>query len=190
MNIVTFTQICSDSWNYGRRLVPPWKYYLNFDFFSQNSDFCFTVVGKTNLRNKSEFWPKKKWHNSNNIFTGVLILFRIKRIFLIQSYWLQCCSYCSQGWLKKRSLQEADVLRELFSSSFSVIYLFSVQSLEFKMDMLEAFVIMQCINMLQGLIPSKVRSLFGIPTMRQLVLIQHMYVCSTFFWRVLHFAPK
>lgn len=63
----------------------------------------------------------------------------------------------SQGWLKKRSPQEADVLRELFSSSFSDLYNFSVQSLEFKMDMLEAFVIMQCINMLHGLIPSKVR---------------------------------
>lgn len=32
------------------------------------------------------------------------------------------------------------------------------------MDMLEAFVIMQCINMLQGLIPPKVKlQLFGIP---------------------------
>uniref|UniRef100_A0A3B4ZWX5 Dynein axonemal heavy chain 5 n=1 Tax=Stegastes partitus TaxID=144197 RepID=A0A3B4ZWX5_9TELE len=61
-----------------------------------------------------------------------------------------------EGWLKKRSPQEADVLRELFSSSFSDLYRFSVQSLEFKMDMLEAFVIMQCINMLQGLIPPKV----------------------------------
>ncbi|XP_008301685.1 dynein heavy chain 5, axonemal, partial [Stegastes partitus] len=60
-----------------------------------------------------------------------------------------------EGWLKKRSPQEADVLRELFSSSFSDLYRFSVQSLEFKMDMLEAFVIMQCINMLQGLIPPK-----------------------------------
>ncbi|XP_044063805.1 dynein axonemal heavy chain 5 isoform X5 [Siniperca chuatsi] len=60
-----------------------------------------------------------------------------------------------EGWLKKRSLQEAEVLRELFSSSFSELYRFSVQSLEFKMDMLEAFVIMQCINMLQGLIPPK-----------------------------------
>uniref|UniRef100_A0A3B4UMV2 Dynein axonemal heavy chain 5 n=1 Tax=Seriola dumerili TaxID=41447 RepID=A0A3B4UMV2_SERDU len=60
-----------------------------------------------------------------------------------------------QGWLKKRSPQEAEVLRELFSSSFSELYRFSVQSLEFKMDMLEAFVIMQCINMLQGLIPPK-----------------------------------
>ncbi|XP_070767347.1 dynein axonemal heavy chain 5 isoform X1 [Enoplosus armatus] len=60
-----------------------------------------------------------------------------------------------EGWLKKRSPQEAEVLRELFSSSFSELYRFSVQSLEFKMDMLEAFVIMQCINMLQGLIPPR-----------------------------------
>ncbi|XP_051812950.1 dynein axonemal heavy chain 5 [Acanthochromis polyacanthus] len=60
-----------------------------------------------------------------------------------------------EGWLKKCSPQEAEILRELFSSSFSDLYRFSVQSLEFKMDMLEAFVIMQCINMLQGLIPPK-----------------------------------
>uniref|UniRef100_A0A8C9XFI9 Dynein axonemal heavy chain 5 n=1 Tax=Sander lucioperca TaxID=283035 RepID=A0A8C9XFI9_SANLU len=63
-----------------------------------------------------------------------------------------------EGWLKKRFPQEAEVLRELFSSSFSELYRFSVQSLEFKMDMLEAFVIMQCINMLQGLIPPRVNS--------------------------------
>uniref|UniRef100_A0A8C2XN80 Dynein axonemal heavy chain 5 n=1 Tax=Cyclopterus lumpus TaxID=8103 RepID=A0A8C2XN80_CYCLU len=60
-----------------------------------------------------------------------------------------------EGWLKKRFPQEAEVLRELFSSSFSELYRFCVQSLEFKMDMLEAFVIMQCINMLQGLIPPR-----------------------------------
>ncbi|XP_071325116.1 dynein axonemal heavy chain 5 isoform X1 [Trachinotus anak] len=60
-----------------------------------------------------------------------------------------------EGWLKKRSPQEAEVLRKLFSSSFSELYRFSVQSLEFKMDMLEAFVIVQCINMLQGLIPKE-----------------------------------
>uniref|UniRef100_A0A8C5ECR8 AAA+ ATPase domain-containing protein n=1 Tax=Gouania willdenowi TaxID=441366 RepID=A0A8C5ECR8_GOUWI len=58
-----------------------------------------------------------------------------------------------ESWLKQRSTQEAKVLRELFSSSFSELYRFSVQSLEFKMDMLEAFVIMQCTNMLGGLIP-------------------------------------
>ncbi|XP_041649230.1 dynein heavy chain 5, axonemal [Cheilinus undulatus] len=60
-----------------------------------------------------------------------------------------------EAWLMKRSPQEAETLRELFSSSFSELFRFSMQSLEFKMDMLEAFVIMQCINMLQGLIPPK-----------------------------------
>ncbi|TRY93886.1 hypothetical protein DNTS_016033 [Danionella cerebrum] len=60
-----------------------------------------------------------------------------------------------EGWLKNRSQQEATVLRELFSSSFPELYRFSVQSLQYKMDMLEAFIIMQCINMLQGLIQPK-----------------------------------
>uniref|UniRef100_A0A8C7IHK7 Dynein axonemal heavy chain 5 n=1 Tax=Oncorhynchus kisutch TaxID=8019 RepID=A0A8C7IHK7_ONCKI len=60
-----------------------------------------------------------------------------------------------EGWLKKRSRQEGEVLRELFSSSFPELYRFTVRCLEYKIDMLEAFVIMQSINMLQGLIPAK-----------------------------------
>ncbi|XP_065102327.2 dynein axonemal heavy chain 5 [Paramisgurnus dabryanus] len=60
-----------------------------------------------------------------------------------------------KGWLKNRSVQEGLVLRDLFSSSFPELYRFSVQSLQFKMEMLEAFIIMQCINMLQGLIQPK-----------------------------------
>uniref|UniRef100_A0AAV2MBY1 Dynein heavy chain 5, axonemal n=1 Tax=Knipowitschia caucasica TaxID=637954 RepID=A0AAV2MBY1_KNICA len=60
-----------------------------------------------------------------------------------------------ESWLKKRSPHEAEILMQLFASSFSELFRFSVQSLEFKMDMLEAFVIMQCINMLQGLIPPR-----------------------------------
>ncbi|XP_049585235.1 dynein axonemal heavy chain 5 [Syngnathus scovelli] len=60
-----------------------------------------------------------------------------------------------EGWLKKRCPQEVEVLRDLFSSSFTRLYRFCVQSLEFKIELLEAFVIMQCINMLQGLIPTK-----------------------------------
>ncbi|XP_070978962.1 dynein axonemal heavy chain 5-like [Oncorhynchus clarkii lewisi] len=60
-----------------------------------------------------------------------------------------------EGWLKKRSRQEGEVLRELFSSSFPELYRFTVRCLECKIDMLEAFVIMQSINMLQGLIPAK-----------------------------------
>ncbi|XP_034031153.1 dynein heavy chain 5, axonemal [Thalassophryne amazonica] len=58
-----------------------------------------------------------------------------------------------EAWLKKRSPKEREVLKELFSGSFPEIYQFSLQSLEYKMDLLEAFVIMQCINMLQGLLP-------------------------------------
>ncbi|XP_076010940.1 dynein axonemal heavy chain 5 isoform X2 [Genypterus blacodes] len=60
-----------------------------------------------------------------------------------------------EGCLKNYSSHEAEVLRKLFSSSFPELYRFSVQSLEFKMEMLEAFVIMQCINMLQGLMSPK-----------------------------------
>uniref|UniRef100_A0A4W3HHM2 Dynein, axonemal, heavy chain 5 n=1 Tax=Callorhinchus milii TaxID=7868 RepID=A0A4W3HHM2_CALMI len=60
-----------------------------------------------------------------------------------------------EGWLKKRSLQEAEVLRRLYAVSFAELYRFSVHSLEYKMEMLEAFVIMQSINMLDGLIPPK-----------------------------------
>ncbi|XP_064201033.1 dynein axonemal heavy chain 5 isoform X1 [Anguilla rostrata] len=60
-----------------------------------------------------------------------------------------------EGWLKKRSACEGEVLRELYSTSFPELYRFSLHSLEYKMDMLEAFMIMQSINMLQGLIPPK-----------------------------------
>ncbi|KAI7806102.1 putative dynein heavy chain 5 [Triplophysa rosa] len=60
-----------------------------------------------------------------------------------------------EGWLKNRSPQEGLVLRDLFSSSFPQLFHFSVQSLQYKMEMLEAFFIMQSINMLQGLIQPK-----------------------------------
>lgn len=63
-----------------------------------------------------------------------------------------------QGFLKRRSFQEAEILRQLYSSSFPDLYRFSIQSLQWKTEMLEAFVIMQSINMLQGLIPPKVKS--------------------------------
>ncbi|XP_075396980.1 dynein axonemal heavy chain 5 [Tenrec ecaudatus] len=60
-----------------------------------------------------------------------------------------------EGFLKKRSPQEAEILRQLYTESFPELYRFSVQNLEYKMEMLEAFIIMQSINMLQGLIPPK-----------------------------------
>uniref|UniRef100_A0A672U8C5 Dynein axonemal heavy chain 5 n=1 Tax=Strigops habroptila TaxID=2489341 RepID=A0A672U8C5_STRHB len=60
-----------------------------------------------------------------------------------------------EGFLKRRSFQEAEILRQLYSSSFPELYRFSIQCLQYKTEMLEAFVIMQSINMLQGLIPPK-----------------------------------
>ncbi|KAM4875452.1 dynein axonemal heavy chain 5 [Thomomys bottae] len=60
-----------------------------------------------------------------------------------------------EGFLKKRSPQEADILRQLYTETFPDLYHFSVQNLEYKMELLEAFVVTQSINMLQGLIPSK-----------------------------------
>ncbi|XP_048464583.1 dynein axonemal heavy chain 5 [Rhincodon typus] len=60
-----------------------------------------------------------------------------------------------EGWLKKRSQQAAEILRKLFAESFTELYRFSVQSLEYKMEMLEAFIITQSINMLDSLIPPR-----------------------------------
>ncbi|XP_024103279.2 dynein axonemal heavy chain 5 [Pongo abelii] len=60
-----------------------------------------------------------------------------------------------EGFLKKRSPQEAEILRQLYTESFPDLYRFCIQNLEYKMEVLEAFVITQSINMLQGLIPLK-----------------------------------
>uniref|UniRef100_A0A8C3EUT6 Dynein axonemal heavy chain 5 n=1 Tax=Corvus moneduloides TaxID=1196302 RepID=A0A8C3EUT6_CORMO len=60
-----------------------------------------------------------------------------------------------EGFLKRCSLQEAEILRQLYSLTFPDLYHFSIQSLHCKTEMLEAFVIMQSINMLQGLILPK-----------------------------------
>uniref|UniRef100_A0A8W4FP45 Dynein axonemal heavy chain 5 n=1 Tax=Sus scrofa TaxID=9823 RepID=A0A8W4FP45_PIG len=54
-----------------------------------------------------------------------------------------------EGFLKKRSPQEAEILRQLYIKSFPDLYRFSIQNLEHQMEMLEALVVMQSINMLQ-----------------------------------------
>ena len=48
-----------------------------------------------------------------------------------------------QGWLNHRNPQEAEIIMTLFSSSFPDLYRYAIQSLTFKMDILEAFVIKQ-----------------------------------------------
>lgn len=77
--------------------------------------------------------------------------------FLVSRESTACTNLCAlQGFLKKRSPQEAATLRQLYAQSFPDLYRFSVQNLEYKTDLLEAFVIAQSTHMLQGLIPPKV----------------------------------
>lgn len=60
-----------------------------------------------------------------------------------------------QGWLNTRSHQEREVIFALFDASFPLIYRYATQELVFKMEMMEAFIIRQCCDLLQGLIPDK-----------------------------------
>uniref|UniRef100_A0ABM0ME01 Dynein heavy chain 5, axonemal-like n=1 Tax=Saccoglossus kowalevskii TaxID=10224 RepID=A0ABM0ME01_SACKO len=57
-----------------------------------------------------------------------------------------------EGWLNKRSPQENAVLQGLFESSYSEILRYVTQNLEFKMDVLEAFIIQQAITLMTGLL--------------------------------------
>uniref|UniRef100_F6PHB9 AAA+ ATPase domain-containing protein n=1 Tax=Ciona intestinalis TaxID=7719 RepID=F6PHB9_CIOIN len=59
------------------------------------------------------------------------------------------------GWLLKRPAQEADHIRTLFHSVFEDLYTFSMQNLIPKMELLECNYIVQALNVLEGLIPSK-----------------------------------
>uniref|UniRef100_A0A4X1TUI0 AAA+ ATPase domain-containing protein n=1 Tax=Sus scrofa TaxID=9823 RepID=A0A4X1TUI0_PIG len=74
-----------------------------------------------------------------------------------------------EGFLKKRLPQEAEILRQLYIKSFPDLYRFSIQNLEHQMEMLEALVVMQSINMLQGLIP---------PKLSHVVALGELYVFS------------
>ncbi|XP_040468168.1 dynein heavy chain 8, axonemal [Falco naumanni] len=60
-----------------------------------------------------------------------------------------------QAWLKKRSSQEAEVLQSLYDRIFEPAYTYMKLNLNPKMELLECNYIMQSINLLEGLIPSK-----------------------------------
>uniref|UniRef100_A0A8B9E3A9 Dynein axonemal heavy chain 8 n=1 Tax=Anser cygnoides TaxID=8845 RepID=A0A8B9E3A9_ANSCY len=60
-----------------------------------------------------------------------------------------------QAWLKKRSPQEAEVLQSLYDRIFEPAYTYMKLNLNPKMELLECNYIMQSINLLEGLIPSK-----------------------------------
>ncbi|NWV69074.1 DYH8 protein, partial [Malurus elegans] len=60
-----------------------------------------------------------------------------------------------QAWLKKRSPQEAELLQSLYDRIFEPAYTYMKLNLNPKMELLECNYIMQSINLLEGLIPTK-----------------------------------
>ncbi|NWX18802.1 DYH8 protein, partial [Aegotheles bennettii] len=60
-----------------------------------------------------------------------------------------------QAWLKKRSSEEAEVLQSLYDRIFEPAYTYMKLNLNPKMELLECNYIMQSVNLLEGLIPSK-----------------------------------
>uniref|UniRef100_A0ACB8GAX7 Dynein heavy chain 8, axonemal n=1 Tax=Sphaerodactylus townsendi TaxID=933632 RepID=A0ACB8GAX7_9SAUR len=64
-------------------------------------------------------------------------------------------SRMGMGWLKTRTPQEADVLLSLYDKVFEAAYTHMKLNLAPKMELLECNYIMQSINLLEGLIPSK-----------------------------------
>ncbi|KFO26999.1 Dynein heavy chain 8, axonemal [Fukomys damarensis] len=60
-----------------------------------------------------------------------------------------------QAWLKKRTAQEAAVFQALYDKAFEDVYTYMKLNLNPKMQLLECNYIVQSINLLEGLIPSK-----------------------------------
>ncbi|CAH8650294.1 unnamed protein product [Heterobilharzia americana] len=58
-----------------------------------------------------------------------------------------------QGWLLSRGKSEADQLLQLFNASFENVYQYATRHLNFKMSVLEAFVIRQVCDILAGILP-------------------------------------
>uniref|UniRef100_H0WXE9 Dynein axonemal heavy chain 8 n=1 Tax=Otolemur garnettii TaxID=30611 RepID=H0WXE9_OTOGA len=60
-----------------------------------------------------------------------------------------------QAWLKKRTIQEATTFQNLYDKAFEDAYTFMKLNLSPKMQLLECNYIVQSLNLLEGLIPSK-----------------------------------
>ncbi|XP_056247105.1 dynein axonemal heavy chain 8-like [Seriola aureovittata] len=60
-----------------------------------------------------------------------------------------------QGWAHKRNAQEAESIMSLYDEIFEDAYLYVKQNLKPKMELLECNYIMQSVNLLEGVIPTK-----------------------------------
>lgn len=58
-----------------------------------------------------------------------------------------------QMWLQKQSTRDSSVLTELFDATFAQVYLWLTQNLTLTMRVLQANVIKQMIDILDGLVP-------------------------------------
>ncbi|XP_037644332.1 dynein heavy chain 8, axonemal-like isoform X1 [Sebastes umbrosus] len=60
-----------------------------------------------------------------------------------------------QGWANKRNAKEAESIRNLYDKIFEDAFVYLRQNLKPKMELLECNYIMQSVNLLEGLIPTK-----------------------------------
>ncbi|XP_041805872.1 dynein heavy chain 8, axonemal-like [Chelmon rostratus] len=60
-----------------------------------------------------------------------------------------------QGWAHKRNAKEAESIMSLYDKIFEDAYLYMKQNLKPKMELLECNYVMQSVNLLEGLIPTK-----------------------------------
>ncbi|XP_041836758.1 dynein heavy chain 8, axonemal-like [Melanotaenia boesemani] len=60
-----------------------------------------------------------------------------------------------QGWINKCNAKEADGIMRLYDRMFEDVYLYMKQNLKPKMELLECNYIMQSVNLLEGLLPTK-----------------------------------
>ncbi|KAL1518053.1 hypothetical protein ABEB36_001736 [Hypothenemus hampei] len=63
-----------------------------------------------------------------------------------------------RAWLRKRSTKEQEVFTKLFDDHFGHVHTWGTQNLTLVMDVLECHVILQVINLLEGLVPKQLHT--------------------------------
>ncbi|KAM4587304.1 dynein axonemal heavy chain 8-like [Odontesthes bonariensis] len=90
-------------------------------------------------------------HNMDNASPATVS--RVGMVFISSSAlsWLPIL----QGWAKKRPAREAESIIGLYEKTFEDVYMYMRQNLKPKMELLECNYIIQSVNLLEGLLPTK-----------------------------------
>lgn len=64
-----------------------------------------------------------------------------------------------RAWLKTRSVREVEVFGELFDKTFPNVYTWCIQNLVFSMRVLQSNIILQMLNLLEGLVPPQIEEI-------------------------------